>query len=130
MTGLLPTIMLAAAASPMEVDVAYDEDLADRVRVVLGEVRGDWDERKMFGGLAFMVAGHMTVGVLGDDLLVRVGKEAYDDALAEPHAREMDFTGRPMTGMVFVGNSGVAADTDLRTWIGRGLDHTRCLPPK
>jgi hypothetical protein len=81
--------------------VAYDEGLADRVRGVIGD-DPRLHEQKMFGGLAFMISGNMCVGIAGEDLMVRVGRDAYDDALARPHAREMDFTGRPMRGIVFV----------------------------
>lgn len=109
--------------------MAYDEDLAERVRMVLAE-RPGVGERRMFGGLAFMVDGHMTVGVLGDDLMVRVGKEAHDDALDQPHARVMDFTGRPSTGMVYVAADGVADDAALASWVDRGLAFTSTLPPK
>lgn len=114
-----------------EVDgVAYDEELANRVREALSDPDVDPVERQMFGGLAFMVDGHMTVGVIGDQLMVRVGREAHDDALAEPHVREMDFTGKPMTGMVYVAPGGLADDEDLAAWVGRALDHTRSLPPR
>lgn len=110
--------------------MAYDEDVADAVRHALGELGVAAVERKMFGGLAFMVAGHMTVGVIGDDLMVRVGKDAYPDALAEPHTREMDFTGRPMTGMVYVAAPGFRDHAGLRRWLERGLHHTSTLDPK
>lgn len=109
--------------------MTYSEDLADRTRVVLaGETR--WDERKMFGGLAFMVAGHMCCGIIGDELMVRVGPEAYDEALAQPGAREMDFTGRPMRGMVYVSAAGVETPEQLAAWVERGLRFVRSLPPK
>jgi hypothetical protein len=110
--------------------VAYDEDLADRVRGVFGEGGVHPVEQRMFGGLAFMVSGHLTVGVLGDEIIVRVGRDAYEDALRLPHAREMDLTGRPMTGIVHVGAEGIAEDEELRAWIRRGLDFTGSLPPK
>lgn len=110
--------------------MAYDEDVAYRVREALADADVDPVEREMFGGLAFMVRGHMTVGVIGDDLIVRVGKEGHEDALAQPHAREMDFTGKPMTGMVYVAPAGIADDGALRAWVRRGLDFTGSLPPK
>ncbi len=110
-------------------EVAYDEGLAERVREVLSDV-AELRERKMFGGLAFMVAGNMAVGIVGDELMVRVGPDAFGECLALPHAREMDFTGRPMKGFVFVGGDGIAEDEDLLAWVGRGLDHARSLPPK
>lgn len=111
-------------------DVVYNEDVANAVRHAFGELNVDAVERKMFGGLAFMVAGHMTVGVLGDELMIRVGKDGHDDALAQPHTREMDFTGKPMTGMVYVAEGGLRDDGDLRAWVQRGLDYTSTLPPK
>lgn len=110
--------------------MAYDEDVAYRVREALADADVDPVERKMFGGLAFMVRGHMTVGIIGDELMVRVGKDGHEDAIAQPHAREMDFTGKPMTGMVYVGSPGFAEDADLRSWVRRGLDFTGSLPPK
>lgn len=108
----------------------FDPQVAERVRFALAEEGVEPVERKMFGGLAFMVRGHMTVGVLGDDLMVRVGRDAHEDAVSQPHAREMDFTGRPMTGMVYVSADGFAEDDDLRAWLRRGLDFTGSLPPK
>ncbi len=84
----------------------------------------------MFGGLTFMVSGHMCCGIVGDELMVRVGPEAYEDALRQPHAREMDFTGKALKGMVYVGVEGVEQDDDLADWIGRGLAFVQTLPPK
>jgi TfoX/Sxy family transcriptional regulator of competence genes len=108
--------------------VAYDERLAERVRDVLSE-RGDVREQKMFGGIAFMVSGHMCVGLLGDELMVRVGPDAYADALARTGVREMDFTGRPMRGIVMVGPEALKGRA-LRTWVQRGLDFVTSLAPK
>ena len=79
--------------------MAYAEELADRVRKALAGIDGI-SERRMFGGLAFMVAGNMCCGIVGEELMVRVGPEAYARALSRPHARAMDFTGRPLKGMV------------------------------
>jgi TfoX/Sxy family transcriptional regulator of competence genes len=109
--------------------VAYSEALADRVRAVLGD-DPRLSERKMFGGLCVMVNGHMCVGIVGDELMVRVGPDAYADALAHPDAREMDFTGRPMRSMVFVRPAGVAKPAQLEHWVDRGLDFVATLPPK
>jgi TfoX/Sxy family transcriptional regulator of competence genes len=97
----------------------YDEGLAERVREVLDERRGI-SEKKMFGGLAFLVAGKMGVGVVREELMVRVGPDAYEAALRR-HARQMDFTGRPMKGFVFVASEGLGSDTDLRRWVELGL---------
>lgn len=109
--------------------VAYDTDLAERVRTVLAEADAEVVERSMFGGLAFMAAGHMALGVLGDDLMVRVGPDAHEAALDLPGARPMDFTGRPMRGMVFVA-AATLDDGELATWVRRGLDFAGSLPPK
>lgn len=109
--------------------MAYDEALADRVRDALAP-RADVTERKMFGGIAFMLGGNMAVGVIGDDLMVRLEPSDADKALAEPHARPMDFTGRPMKGMVFVDPGGTEADVDLAAWIEAGADFAASLPPK
>jgi hypothetical protein len=109
--------------------VAFDDGLAERIRSVVGDDPGI-SERKMFGGLAFMLHGHMVCGIIGDELMARVGPDAYPEALALPFAREMDITGRPMKGFVIVGTDGFAEDSDLATWVGRGLDFAGSLPPK
>lgn len=109
--------------------MAYDEKLAERVRASLAE-RGDVAERKMFGGLCFLVGGNMAVGIVGSELMVRVGPEAYPSALAKPHAREMDFTGRPMRGMVYVEVAGLRSRRQLETWVGRGVAFASALPRK
>ena len=109
--------------------MAYNEELALRIRQLLGEQTGIV-ERKMFGGLCFMAHGNMLGGVMGDEIIVRVGAERYEDALQLPHAREMDFTGRPMRGFVVVGIDGVSSDDDLASWVERGLEFALSLPPK
>jgi TfoX/Sxy family transcriptional regulator of competence genes len=109
--------------------MAYDEGLAERIRESLDET-ANVNEKKMFGGLAFMLRGNMCVGVVGEELMVRVGPDAYADALAQPHAREMDFTGKPMKGLVYVAAPGVEADEDLDAWIGRGVAFAGSLPAK
>jgi TfoX/Sxy family transcriptional regulator of competence genes len=109
--------------------MAYDEALANRVRSELDGAAG-LTERKMFGGLAFLVHGHMACGLVGDELMVRVGADAYDEALAQPEARAMDFTGRPMRGMVMVSAAGVASRRDLARWVARGARFVATLPPK
>lgn len=109
--------------------MAYDEALAQRVRMTLGS-RPDVVEMKMFGGVAFMVRDHMACGIVGEDLMVRVGPEAHPGALAEPHVRPMDFNGRPMRGYVYVGPDALAADADLARWVERGVDFALTLPPK
>ena len=87
-------------------------------------------ERKMFGGLCFMKNGNMCFGIVGSELMVRVGADAYPKVLALPHAREMDFTGQSLRGMVFVGDDGIAEDADLEVWLRRGLSYAGSLPPK
>jgi hypothetical protein len=109
--------------------MAYDEGLATRVRDVLGD-RAGVVEKQMFGGLAFLLYGNLACGVRGDDLMVRVGAEAADAALAEPGVRLFDMTGRPMKGWLLVDPDGHAEDDDLRRWVDRGLIHAGSLPPK
>ena len=109
--------------------MAFDEKLAERVRSVLKRRRGV-SEKKMFGGLAFLVNGHMACGIIGDDLMVRVGPETYEEALKKPGARPMDFTGRAMKGMVYVGPRSIRRASSLETWVERGLSYARSLPPK
>jgi TfoX/Sxy family transcriptional regulator of competence genes len=109
--------------------VAFDEDLGQRVREALKGVKGV-TERDMFGSLTFLVNGNMCCGVVGSNLIVRVGPELYHDALTRPHVSEMDMTGRPMKGMVGVSRAGVANDSDLALWVRLGLAHARSLPPK
>lgn len=109
--------------------MAYDEMLADRVREVLAP-RVEVSERKMFGGIAFMVDGNMAVGVLGEELMVRLDPEDAERALSEPHTRPMDFTGKPMKGMLFVEPAGTDPDDALAGWVDAGADHAASLPPK
>ncbi len=109
--------------------MAYDEGLSERIRTALGGEIGV-TERKMFGGLAFMFHGNMACGIVGHELMVRVGPDAWSEALGLPHAREMDFTGRSLKGMVYVGVAGFAEDDDLRAWMDRGLTFAGSLPPK
>ena len=108
--------------------MAYDEKLADRVRDVLEEQEGV-TERKMFGGLAFMVCGQMACGIVGDDLMLRLGAEGAERELERPHVRPMDFTGKPMTGMVYVAPEGLRGAA-LRRFIGEATDFVAGLPPK
>ena len=100
--------------------MSYDEKLADRVRAALAD-RDDVVEKKMFGGLCFMVAGAMCCGLTKSDFMVRVGAEQYEEALAQPYARPMDFTGRPLKGMVSVAPAGLRTRRSLERWIARAL---------
>lgn len=109
--------------------MAYDEALATRVRTALAGEPGVI-EKKMFGGIAFMLRGNMACGIVGDEMMVRVGQGNYDDALSRPHARPMDFTGRPMRGMVYVAGAGFESDEDLAAWVEAGASFARSLPAK
>ena len=109
--------------------MAYNETLAARVRNALGQPPG-LEEKRMFGGVGFMVRGNMACGVNGNDLIVRVGPDAYEAALAQAVTRPFDMTGRPMRGWIVVRPEGYAADVDLSAWVQRGLDFALTLPPK
>lgn len=109
--------------------MAYDETLADRIRAILGS-RPDVTERKMFGGIAFMVRGNMACGVIKDDLMIRVGADAHDAAIAEPHVRIMDFTHKPTRGFLYVNADGVATDAGLARWVNQSAAYAESLPPK
>ena len=108
--------------------MAYDEKLADRVRTLL-EAEEGFSERKMFGGIAFMLGGHMCCGVVDSDLMLRLGPDGAEAALDRPHVRPMDFTGRRMSSMVFVGPDGLRRSS-LRTWVEQAATFARTLPPK
>jgi TfoX/Sxy family transcriptional regulator of competence genes len=105
----------------------YDEHLAERIRNHLAP--WPFSERKMFGGLAFLIGGNMACGVVRDELMVRTGPAAHEDALRDPHARPMDFTGRPMRGMVFVAPEGLD-EPSLGHWVKLGATFAEALPAK
>lgn len=107
----------------------YDETLAQRVRDRLSG-RPRYGEIKMFGGLCFTLGGHMACGVLDDRLMVRVGVGGHEAALAEPDARPMDFTGRPLRGMVYVDAEHLVDEARLQHWVDRGAAHAAAQPPK
>lgn len=109
--------------------MAYDESLAERVRLLF-DAREGVEEKKMFGGLAFLLNGNMCCGIVGDELMVRVGPDQYDQALKRPHARPMDFTGRPMRGMVYVDADGLASEADIKSWVEAGLGYAESLQDK
>jgi TfoX/Sxy family transcriptional regulator of competence genes len=109
--------------------MAYDEALASRVRETLGE-GPEITERKMFGGIAFMLSGNMAVGVSKDDLMVRTDPDDQDEALAQPGVRVFDMTGRPMKGWILVSPEATEDDADLQKWVEVGLDFAGSLPPK
>ncbi len=108
--------------------MAYDEAFAARIRIEMAGTRG-LGEKRMFGGVAFLVNGNMACGVIGDELAVRVGPDAYEAALQEQHVREFDFTGRPMKGWVMIGRKGLAGKK-LGAWVARGRDYATSLPAK
>ena len=109
--------------------MAYDENLGLTIRILLaGETC--LVEKKMFGGVGFILNGNMACGVLNDSLIVRVGAEAYQKALEKPHTRPFDTTGRPMTGWVMVDPPGYKHDQDLKNWVMQGIEFARSLPPK
>jgi hypothetical protein len=112
-----------------ETSMPYDEGLAQRVREELS-ARPDLSEKKMFGGLCFMLGGNMCCGIVGDELMLRVGPDAYDSVLARMHAREMDFTGRSLRGMVYVGVAGLEEDEGLAGWLQPAVAFAGSLPPK
>jgi TfoX/Sxy family transcriptional regulator of competence genes len=107
----------------------FDEGLAQRIEEALPEgVR--LERKKMFGGLAFLDRGNLVVGVSNDHLMVRVGKDAYEEALTQPGARVFDMTGKPMAGWILVEQKGYESDGDLNRWITQALDFVSTLPAK
>lgn len=109
--------------------MTYDESLARRIREEMYDLPG-FIERKMFGGVGFMLDGNMACGVNGQDLIVRVGPEAYESALEAEYTRPFDLTGRPMTGWVVVAPQGCADDDALTSWVEQGIEYAQSLPPK
>ena len=106
--------------------MSYDEKLAARIRALLSS-RDDVEEKKMFGGLCFMVRGAMCCGLTKTDLMIRVGPDQYEHSLEQPHARPMDFTGRPIRGMVYVAPVGVRSRASLERWVRRGIAFVESL---
>lgn len=109
--------------------MAFDESLAGRIRDVLAH-RTNIEEKKMFGGLGFLLHGNMLVGVWKDALIARIGPDAQDDALREPHVRRFDITGKPMKGWVLVESEGVENDEPLKKWVDQATKFVRTLPAK
>ena len=109
--------------------MAYDEGLAQRIREMLQDTP-HVEEKKMFGGLTFMVKGNMCVGVLQSDLMVRIGPENFDTALQKEHTREMDFTGKSLKGFLFVSEEGLQEDSAMRDWVDLALGYIDTLPAK
>jgi len=110
--------------------VAYDKDLANRIREQLADEQGV-TEKAMFGGLAFLLAGNMAVSASGQGgLLLRIDPESSDEALSQPHTELMEMRGQRMKGWLRVADEGVRTDEQLRAWVRRGVDYARTLPPK
>ena len=110
--------------------MAYDPELAERLREQLAEV-DNVTEKRMFGGLAFLVNGHLAMSASRHGgMMVRVGAEGSDEALSRPHARLIEMRGRPMTGWIFVEHEGVRTKRQLQSWVRRGLKFVHSLPPK
>jgi TfoX/Sxy family transcriptional regulator of competence genes len=108
--------------------MAYDEILANRVREILSPLR-KVEEKKMMGGLTFMVNDKMCVGILKDNLMVRIDPDIYEEVLERRGCREMDFTGRPMRGFVFVDPEGTNTKKDLNNWLGLALEYNKKARP-
>jgi hypothetical protein len=109
--------------------VAYDRALADRIRGAVAD-RPNVTEKQMFGGLAFLLAGKTFCGIVKNDLMVRVGPDRYKESLRLPHVRPMDFTGRPLTGYVYVGPEGSRTQRMVAAWVERGTAFVATLPDK
>jgi TfoX/Sxy family transcriptional regulator of competence genes len=109
--------------------MAFDEALAERIRRGLARKKGI-EEKKMFGGIGFLLNGNMLVGVWKDSLIVRLDPEGYDDALLEPHVSEFNITGRSMKGWVLVAQEGVEDDGPVKAWIQRAVKFVGKLPEK
>jgi TfoX/Sxy family transcriptional regulator of competence genes len=110
--------------------MAYDEDLANRIRELVADEAGVREQR-MFGGLAFLIGGHMSVAASGHGgIMVRVDPESTDQLLAKPHAEPFEMRGRPMRGWLRVDPEGVRTRRQLEPWVRRGVAYARSLPPK
>ena len=109
--------------------MAFDENLAARIRTALGRKKGA-EEKKMFGGLGFLLNGNMLVGVWKDSLIVRLGPDEHEAALLEPHVGEFDITGRAMKGWVMVAAEGVADKGAVKEWVKRAVKFVGKLPAK
>ena len=106
--------------------MVYNEKLADRIRKTIGKNK-NVTEKKMFGGLSFLLNGKMFCGVLKEDLVLRISHGEYEGALKKPNVRPMDFTGRPMKGFIYVNQNGCKSDKDIRKWIELSYNHAASL---
>jgi hypothetical protein len=109
--------------------MAYDEGLAQRVRDTLEEEPG-YEEKKMFGGLCFLLFGNMVCGIIREDLIVRVGPDRYEAALRRPHTKKFDLTGKPLKGWVMILAEALDEDDELNSWLQMAVSFVRDLPPK
>ena len=109
--------------------MAYSEKLAERINSILKGKRGIV-QKKMFGGICYMYKDKMSVGIVKDDLMIRVLPEKYDGYLKKPHVRKMDFTGKPLKGFLYVGSQGIKTEKQLSKWIDVGLEFAVKSPPK
>jgi TfoX/Sxy family transcriptional regulator of competence genes len=107
----------------------YDAGLAQRVREVLEE-EPEFDEKKMFGGICFLLFGNMVCGIIRDELLVRVGAANYNEALKMPHTKKFDLTGKALKGWVMVVSEALDSDEELSDWVQKAVNFVRTLPPK
>ena len=109
--------------------MAFDENLAARIRTALGRKKGV-EEKKMFGGLCFLLHGNMLVGVWKDSLIARIGQDQAEEGMLEPHAKPMDITGKPMKGWIMVEPVGVADESEVKKWVLRAVKFVGKLPAK
>ena len=106
--------------------MVYDEKLADRIRKTIGKNK-NVTEKKMFGGLSFLLKGKMFCGVLKEDLVLRISHDEYENALKKPNVRPMDFTGRPMKGFIYVNSNGCKSDKNLKEWVDLSLNYVKSI---
>ena len=109
--------------------MVHNEQLANKTRALLSWRKG-FSEKKMFGGMSYLINGNMCCGVLKDDLVVRLGPEQYEKGVAMPHARPMDFTGMSIKRFVYVDSNGWSNSATLKKWVQLGLDYASALPKK
>jgi hypothetical protein len=124
-----PTLPNPGIKNKKEQPMAYDEKLAFRMRNLLLQTPG-FVEKKMFGGVGFMIQGNMACGVHGDKVIVRLNPDGYEEALAKPFIAPFDLTGKPMRGWITVAPNGVEDDKDLGDWVQRGVSFAQSLPEK
>ena len=107
----------------------YDTGLAQRIREILEE-EPEFDEKKMFGGICFLLFGNMVCGIIRDNLIVRVGAANYNEALKMPHTKKFDLTGKALIGWVMVVSEALDSDEELNDWVQKAVNFVRTLPPK